>query len=341
MGYVEDAIGNIRSFRTLLIPEKDAIELVEDFLNLGLQPEAKTIFELSEPRDLTTLDIHESYLDTWAELLPSFYNATDIVDLIDKLEIDNGHHHNFSKEELKYRLLFASGRTLVKKSKWHGIKIILEHINKTENSFSYYFNLLILSWKKSLNENTKEYIEYFSKKTSLIENDIYKDIYSTILLAELKYHSSQNIENVKKIIQSFSLTNLSNSQKLYNEGRNGYILEFRLVRIKVALLPDQDIQNEIFQYIKTKTGGQSEFRKYLLKVAVIWGKFWTDKDYAEGQVVQKLIPGIRFFNREFRPGSSSEYAYEIFSFRREFFKLIIDFIGVSCPQKLETLYLPF
>ena len=339
LGKFELAKSYIRKRRTLLISKEIAMKIVGILLNFDHSEEAKLLFELSEPIefliDKKIFDFHRdheliSLLEEWASNAPYFYKIDKICSLILSLKAKETSSPWTTENNLKVRLFYKIGQTLIDKDDWKNLETIFKHL-KNLNEMECYFYLLHYSWRTKSQRDKQEAKKYFELATKLIIKDD-----NLIELANGYLFVNEDKNKAKEIVKKISYP--ETPVKIESDNFSTLIYRFKLIRLMIALNISFSLEILISSPKEDRDWGLVLLERNFGNLAILWGKYLSGKKMAPEILQVSILPLIQFYNKKFLSITDWTNSYSILKSRTDFFHLLISFIESAYPSELMNIF---
>ena len=333
LGEKHTATEHVRDGNRLHINVTAALRICLHLESVGLNKEARRIFELAEPLDLLTArkpiendlqDEKGTLLEAWAEAAVHFRDTDNIVETIRQIRRGADRHReidvNTATRSLQSRMLFYAGLELLELQKWEDLSKIMAAFDiKNRNDMNGWFWLQVHAWKDRLAAGdqirARSFLEAVLEKADTLE--LGPD--ALIALAEGVYQISGDKRKALSWFQDAPQPELKTDVYTLHSGMDLFLYRLRYTRLLYAfgdqrspsdLIPDPD--NPMHQ-------GSVYFERAICVIAHIWAEAWRGHQLGSSTIERETFPLLRLFNKGWQETRHWTTWYAVESVRGEFY----------------------
>jgi AAA domain len=348
------AVEYIRDGNRLRISSKAALRISLDLKNMGLDEEAKRVFELAEPLDLLAAgvpierdpqDEKGTLLEAWIEAAVYFRSVDKVIETIRKTyrkadpfeRIDD----EIATRSLQNRLLFHAGLALLIEQRWEELSEVAKSFNIDHiEDLQWWFCLKVHAWRDRAAAGDKTQATHFLEKTL---NVSVSALTPEELLAATEgvYRLLQDAEGARALLQYVPQPNLQTDILRSDTGLHPFLQRFRLNRL-LYVLGDQRPPTEIVSDSSMpQEQGLVYFERALCVVAHIWAEAWRGRKLDGATIKHEIFPLLRLFNRSWQETQDWTNWHSVQSVRGEFYELLVDTVAQHGSEATNALRIAF
>jgi tetratricopeptide (TPR) repeat protein len=213
MGETELVKRVIRNNTGLLVSKETAMKVASMFENMGDSVEAKLLFSLSTPDEITKkgilvspgYDSHNTIkkIEEWVGLAALYIPIDKLLEKIKSVQFEEEHSatSNRNINSLRENLCYIAGSTIIKKQRWNDFEKILNVLKQGNPSDRFlYGNLLITAARHCHNivdfRKAEEWLQRALDDLSFFDNSSYR-----LAVADLVFLLKNDVEKVKELIR--------------------------------------------------------------------------------------------------------------------------------------------
>src|SRR3989339_316313 len=343
IGKIDLAKQLIRNNRKLLVNKRYALIAARWFFDLGDTMEARLLFALAEPQEVTTDGIrlqlmgHDreniSILKNWASAFLLFSKAEDFLSKIAKVELLDDEENQVDSHNLRNRLLYRACETVIEKNRFDELEILLKEIHETD--FVYTRRVL---WRVTeyVHEqgNDAQARAYLQRLLDLFKGLVIGD-FMRMQLADLIYRVTKNLAEIEALIEGIGQPSAVDYHKMNGDRDLGEFSD-RLLFNKMLNLTGkgQSVTDAVPNVRKADQEPVAEFERNICRIV----KLYTDGVQGVplmGNLKIKLSPIIRFFY--IHDQKSDHNLYKLKMGASTYFKWLIEAMSLYGSERVGEL----
>ncbi len=338
LGNIDQAKKLIRDDTQLLVTKSFALECVNFLYSVDEKQEAKLVYTLAVPEEITKRGIvisnrsHELHrtvdlLENWAEAAALFENAKTITGIISNITLKDG--DTLEQQELTWvinRLFVAAARSYLVQENWTEFEIFMDAwLSNPKHDISSYAHVIIEAAQHSLhNGDTPRAMGFITTLKDKKDEWKYSD-FKKMRVAALLYSVKEDIAEVKKWIQDVPQPEL---KRKTNSTPDLTINDFSGRILLNSLLTLAGDEPNILEVVKDAANQDDQLRVEFERMLVLIAKLQANGIVNTGpqDVWQKAIPIVRFYYR--MPSRHDTTWYSLERMKKDYFNLLLDAVSL-------------
>jgi len=312
----------LRYENTLYCSKKFAMKAARIFYELGDRVEAKLLFTLAEPENVSDSGINitdddyrydelKDILEEWVQTSAIFYPVEEIILRLNNISYSGGRDKlglNDTVDGLRVELLYNLCLYLIKVSRWKDVELVLAEMNLTEKSDrDFYFNILYEIIEECYENNNIDDAKFYLKKllglVTINECPNKRRIY----VADLIYKVLSDNELVVEWLKGVSQPDTPDLYASYNENTyNKFIPRIKLNKLLNILGEGVSITEAVPEATDEKNIIVVEFERMLCLITKILSDTVIGKAFY-GNISSIVDPIVKFYYRDRHISDSNWY----------------------------------
>ncbi|WP_254510274.1 hypothetical protein [Anatilimnocola floriformis] len=334
-GDVEKACARIRHGRLLRISDSSALEFSCELLAIGLNQEARIIFELAEPigllkgaqtdRELVSNQIE--VLKAWANVAVSFRSIVDIVKLIrGARQHGNTWDRNADPSEkiLRFQdnMLTQAGYGLIASHKWDDLDLLIEELKETSLKGHKQFSLYVRAWKecREIGETSRarRYVE--RALTSVDSSDLGDD--ERTHLSEGLFRIIGDKVRAKEVFSKIAPPTLTSDPGM-GDRIGPYLQRIRYSRLLYTFGDKRTATDLIPDGVEGHQRGAVYFERGLSEIGRLWAMAWRGIELDGTTFTMEAKPLLLLFCRDWNTEEGRSHWRLLTHLRSDFYELLV------------------
>ncbi len=300
---------HVRAGNQLLVDAQTALEASAQLSALGMQEEARRIFELAEPLDLLSGNPiadrglpqeNDELLAAWAEASVHFREVEDIIETVRRVRREAVSHPQMDAEaatsQTQRLMLFHLGMALLGIGGADDLEEVFAELDNAEDTAHSWFWLHVHAWSYLAGHDGNLAVQLVSRVLGRADAfDLYAE--AVVFLAEGAYRIVGDEDRARRLLQYVPQPDLALDVHATEAGMNPFLQRLRLNRLLSAFEERRPPRELIPDAEEQRDQGIVIFERSICAFAQLWGRQWQGEAIAPEDFVREVQPLLQLFHR--------------------------------------------